>query len=137
MRDEHDRDVAHQPLRAIVGEREIPAGRRVLDDAAETVHLRTHDPVEALRTLYREHDRHHVFLEGGPTLAAAFLRAGVVDEVVTYVAPLLLGAGASAVGDLGITTIGDALRLEIVDTTVVGEGADANVRLVLRPSKED
>lgn len=137
VRDAEDRDLPHQPLRAIVGERDIPAGKRVLDDAAETVHLRTHDPVAALRTLYAEHDRHHVFLEGGPTLAAAFLRAGVVDEVIVYVAPLLLGAGASAVGDLGITTIGDALRLEIVDTTVVGAGTDANVRLVLRPSKED
>ena len=42
----------------------------------------------------------------GPTLAAAFLRAGLVDEVVAYVAPMLLGAGLSAVGDLGIATIG-------------------------------
>ena len=33
------------------------------------------------RRLYRDHDRHHVFFEGGPTLAAAFLKAGVVDEV--------------------------------------------------------
>ena len=57
-------------------------------------------------------DRQHVFLEGGPTLAAAFLRAGLVDEVVAYVAPMLLGAGRSAVGDLGITTIADALRLD-------------------------
>ena len=53
-------------------------------------------------------DRQHVFLEGGPTLAAAFLSAGLVDEVVAYVAPMLLGAGTSAVGDLGITTIADA-----------------------------
>ena len=55
-------------------------------------------------------DRQHVFLEGGPTLAAAFLRAGLVDEIVAYVAPMLLGAGRSAVADLGITTIADALR---------------------------
>ena len=52
-----------------------------------------------------------MFLEGGPTLAAAFLRAGLVDEVVAYVAPMLLGAGRVAVADLGITTIADALQL--------------------------
>ena len=55
-------------------------------------------------------DRQHVWLEGGPTLGAAFLQAGLVDEIVAYVAPVLLGAGTSAVADLGITTIGDALR---------------------------
>ena len=40
-----------------------------------------------------ESGRQHVWLEGGPTLAAAFLRAGLVDEVIAYVAPALLGAG--------------------------------------------
>ncbi len=78
-------------------------------------------------------DRQHVFLEGGPTLASAFLRAGLVDEVVTYVAPMLLGAGRSAVAELGITTIGDALHLDVTDVTVLGEGADTNVRLTMTP----
>ena len=59
--------------------------------------LRTRDPREALGDLFAR-DRQHVFLEGGPTLAAAFVRAGLVDEVVAYVAPMLLGAGRSAVG---------------------------------------
>ena len=48
------------------------------------------------------------------------MRAGLVDEVVAYVAPALLGAGTSAVGDLGITTIDDTLRLRITDVTTVG-----------------
>lgn len=133
VRDDDDQPLPHQPLRVVMGDRDLSADRRILDDAAQTVHLRTHDPVAALRTLYADHDRHHVFLEGGPTLAAAFLKAGVVDEVVAYVAPLLLGSGKSAVGRLGIRSIDKALRLEITDTTVVGEGADANVRLLLRP----
>ena len=53
-------------------------------------------------------------------LAAAFVRAGLVDEVVAYVAPVLLGAGASAVGDLGIATMSDALRLTTCDVTRLG-----------------
>ncbi|TQK70861.1 diaminohydroxyphosphoribosylaminopyrimidine deaminase [Nocardioides sp. SLBN-35] len=133
VRGDDDQPVGEQPLRVVMGERDLGEDRRVLDDAAPTVHLRTRDPEQALRSLYAEHDRHHVFLEGGPTLAAAFLQAGLVDEVVTYVAPMLLGAGRSAVGDLGIATIADALHLRLVDTTVVGEGAEANVRLIMRP----
>ncbi len=78
-----------------------------------------------------------MFLEGGPTLAAAFLSADLVDEVVVYVAPMLLGAGRSAVGDLGIGTIADARHLDLTDVALLGEGADANVRLTLRPRKAD
>ena len=42
-----------QPLRAVMGERDLPADRRVFDDRAETVHLRTRDPHEALAELLR------------------------------------------------------------------------------------
>ncbi len=102
-----------------MGLRDLDPGRRVFDDRGrDRCHLRTRDPHVALASCYAR-DRQHVFLEGGPTLAAAFLRAGLVDEVVAYVAPMLLGAGRSAVGDLGITTIADALHLQVTDVTVL------------------
>ena len=137
VRDEHDVNLPRerQLLRAVMGLRELPAGRRVLDDAAETVVLRTRDPHEALADLFAR-DRQHVFLEGGPGLAAAFLGADLVDEVVAYVAPMLLGSGHSVVGDLGITTIADARHLEVTDVAVVGDGAGTNVRITMRPLKE-
>jgi len=136
VRDEQDRPVAHQPLRAVMGERDLDPARRVFDAAAETVHLRTRDPHEALRQL-RERGRQHVFLEGGPTLAGAFLRAGLVDEIVAYVAPVLLGAGRTAVADLGITTIAAAFRPRVTDITILppaAEGEEPNVRLTLQPT---
>jgi diaminohydroxyphosphoribosylaminopyrimidine deaminase/5-amino-6-(5-phosphoribosylamino)uracil reductase len=128
VRDEHDQPLPHQPLRVVMGERDLDPDRRIFDGEAESLHLRTRDPLAALKELFAR-DRQHVFLEGGPTLAAAFLRAGLVDEVVTYVAPMLLGAGRNAVGDLGITTISDALHLRVADVTVL----DDNVRLRMRP----
>ncbi len=131
VRDEHDRPLPHQPLRVVMGERDLDPSRRIFDGEAESLHLRTRDPHAALKELFAR-DRQHVFLEGGPTLAAAFLRAGLVDEVVTYVAPMLLGAGRNAVGDLGITTISDALHLRVEDVTVL----DDNVRLLMRPHTE-
>ena len=135
VRDEVDEPLPRQPLRAVMGLRDLDPGRRVLNDRAETVHLQTRDPRAALQTLFAR-DCQHVFLEGGPTLAAAFLEAGLVDEVVAYVAPMLLGSGSSAVGDLGIGTISDARHLDVTDVTVLGTGHDTNVRLTMAPRKE-
>jgi len=100
----------HQPLRVVVGHRDLAPEAALHGPGGELVHVRTHDPREVLVELARREVR-HVLVEGGPTLAAAFLRAGLVDEVHAYVAPVLLGAGRAAVDDLGITTIGGALRL--------------------------
>lgn len=135
VRDADERPVAVQPLRAVMGLRDLPPDRRVFNDRADTVRLLTRDPAEALAQLWKRESR-HVFLEGGPTLAAAFLRAGYVDEIVAYVAPLFLGAGPSSVADLGITTIADAFRPHVVDLTVLeplGDDEEPNVRLTLEP----
>ncbi|KUJ69685.1 bifunctional diaminohydroxyphosphoribosylaminopyrimidine deaminase/5-amino-6-(5-phosphoribosylamino)uracil reductase [Streptomyces albus subsp. albus] len=61
-----------------------------------------------------------VLLEGGPTLAGAFLAAGAVDQVVGYLAPVLLGDGPAALAGAGITTIAQALRLDVAETTRLG-----------------
>lgn len=119
VRDAVGDPVAHQPLRVVLGDRDIPAGARVLDDVAPTVQLRTRDVAAALAEL-RARGVQHVFLEGGPTVAAAFLASGYVDQVVAYVAPKLLGSGRSAVGDLGIESITGALELEVEDVVVLG-----------------
>jgi len=137
VRDEHDRPLERQPLRAVMGERDLDPGRRVFNGDADTLRLRTRDPQVALAELHSR-ERRHVFLEGGPTLAAAFLRAGLVDEVVAYVAPLLLGAGTNAVADLGIPTIADALRPRVTDVTVLAgiDGEEPNVRLTMTLTPE-
>jgi diaminohydroxyphosphoribosylaminopyrimidine deaminase/5-amino-6-(5-phosphoribosylamino)uracil reductase len=70
-----------------------------------------------------------VLLEGGPTLAGAFVRQGLVDRVVGYVAPALLGDGAPALHGAGVGTIAQAHRLRLDDVTRTGE----DVRLTLRP----
>ena len=136
VRDEVDEPLPRQPLRVVMGERDLAPDRRVLNDRAETLHLRTRDPRSVLAELFAR-DRQHVFLEGGPTLAAAFLRAGLVDEVVAYVAPMLLGAGQSAVADLGIATIADAHHLQVTDVQVLEghDGEDTNVRLTMTPRR--
>ncbi len=107
----------HQPLRVVVGEREIPAESNVRNADSPTVTLRTHDPHEVIRALA---DRTDVLLEGGPTLAGAFLRAGLVHRILAYVAPILLGGPVTAVDDVGVDSIGSALRWRYESVEPIG-----------------
>ncbi|MBD0322907.1 MAG: bifunctional diaminohydroxyphosphoribosylaminopyrimidine deaminase/5-amino-6-(5-phosphoribosylamino)uracil reductase RibD [Aldersonia sp.] len=107
----------HQPLRVVVGTGEIPATSRVLDDAAPTLRLRTRDPLEVVDALA---DHVDVLLEGGPTLAGAFLAARRVDRIQAYIAPVLLGQGAAAVRNAGVGNIEQALRFERESVETVG-----------------
>jgi diaminohydroxyphosphoribosylaminopyrimidine deaminase / 5-amino-6-(5-phosphoribosylamino)uracil reductase len=96
-----------QPMRVVVGMREIPSESKVLNDDTRTMVIRTREPAEVLRALS---DRTDVILEGGPTLAGAFLRAGAIDRILAYVAPILLGGPITAVDDVGVPNIARALR---------------------------
>ncbi|WP_446663439.1 bifunctional diaminohydroxyphosphoribosylaminopyrimidine deaminase/5-amino-6-(5-phosphoribosylamino)uracil reductase RibD [Flexivirga sp. B27] len=126
-RDAQGAATGRQPLRVVVGERELPPTARVFDDSAETVQVRTHDPAVALKELHQRGIR-TALLEGGPTLGAAFAAAGLVDEVVAYVAPLMLGGGRSAVGLLGVETLTDATRWKLHDVSRFGD----DIRLTYR-----
>ena len=95
----------HQPLRVVVGKREIPPDSNVSRGDSPTMVLHTHDPHEVIRALSARTD---IMLEGGPTIAGAFLRAGVVDRILAYVAPVLLGGPFGAVDDIGVTGISQA-----------------------------
>ncbi|WP_299542375.1 bifunctional diaminohydroxyphosphoribosylaminopyrimidine deaminase/5-amino-6-(5-phosphoribosylamino)uracil reductase RibD [uncultured Streptomyces sp.] len=136
---------ATQPLRVVVDTEAaaVRPGARVLDDTAPTLVAVAEDadiahlPAGAVLRLPRAaggaglditallaalHARsvRSVLLEGGPTLAGAFVAAGAVDSVVGYLAPVLLGAGPTALADAGITTISEALRLDVTETVRIG-----------------
>jgi diaminohydroxyphosphoribosylaminopyrimidine deaminase/5-amino-6-(5-phosphoribosylamino)uracil reductase len=83
------------------------------------LHLPGHDPHAALEALAAEGIR-TVFVEGGPTVASAFIAAGLVDEVLAYVAPVLLGGPRVALGDIGVGSMHERLRLDVLSTTSLG-----------------
>ncbi|GLV73230.1 RibD family protein [Streptomyces hygroscopicus] len=146
--------VDEQPWRVIVDTNaRTPADARVLDDAAPTM-IAVADDADAshlegvatvvrlprakvgldVEALLRELDLRGVrgmFLEGGPTLAASFVSAGLVDRIIAYIAPALLGRGKSGLEGGSIGTIDDILRCELVD--VARSGPD--VRLIARPQR--
>ena len=120
----------NRPLRVVVGRREVPPTAKVLDDAAPTVLLTDHNPKSVLAYL-ADRGVVGVLLEGGPTLAGAFVAAGMVDRVVAYLAPALLGAGPAALGDAGIETLRSALRLHIDAVDLIGD----DVRIIATPRR--
>ncbi|MET7326966.1 bifunctional diaminohydroxyphosphoribosylaminopyrimidine deaminase/5-amino-6-(5-phosphoribosylamino)uracil reductase RibD [Nonomuraea sp. NPDC005650] len=141
-----------KPLRVVVDARaRTPQGARVLDDSAPTLVAIAEDTdtelkadllrlpsdgrgldLEALLKELAARDVVSVFLEGGPTLAGEFLRRGLVDRVVAYVAPALLGSGRAALGAAGVGTIGEIHRLTFDEISLIGP----DVRLIARPATQ-
>jgi diaminohydroxyphosphoribosylaminopyrimidine deaminase/5-amino-6-(5-phosphoribosylamino)uracil reductase len=139
-------DPGRQPLRVVVDSNgRTPRTAQVLDGTAPTLVV-THGPsygedrtlvlppaadgrvdLVALLGALAGREVVSVLLEGGPTLAGAFVAAGLVDRVVGYVAPALLGAGQPALQGTGVGTIADAVRLSLVDVARVGD----DVRITL------
>jgi diaminohydroxyphosphoribosylaminopyrimidine deaminase/5-amino-6-(5-phosphoribosylamino)uracil reductase len=101
----------------------IASAAEVGDDGAGRVDLRR------LLTELFSRERRHVLVEGGPTLAGALVAAGLVDRVVAYIAPLLLGAGLPALGAAGVSTLDGAPRWRLADVTRFGD----DLRLTLEP----
>lgn len=128
-----------QPLRVVVDSQgRTPPGARVLDDSAPSWVATAAElgagpdgrvDLERLLSGLFARDRRHALLEGGPALAGAFLVAGLVDEVVAYLAPALLGDGPAALLGAGVGTVADAYRLDLVDVARIGP----DVRLTCRP----
>lgn len=87
------------------------------------------DLAEVLKLL-AERGINEVMVESGATLAAAFLETGLVDEVLLYVAPVLLGSKARPLfAGLNIEHMSEAMHLETVDTRQLGQ----DIRVLLRP----
>lgn len=130
-RDSHGDLLPAQPIPVVIGERELPATARIFDHPQPLITLQGHDLEADLAALFARGIR-RILLEGGPTLASAFIAAGLVDEYLLYQAPILLGGGNLATKDLGIGTLTNARRLTIVQLERVGE--DILVRA--RPREE-
>ena len=118
----------HQPIPVVIGERPIPADSRLHQHPAGLIETLTRDLDVVLAGLFAR-DIRRVFVEGGPTIASAFVAAGLVDEYLIYLAPTLLGGARTALGDIGVTTIGDQRRLRITAVEELGD----DLLLVARP----
>ena len=115
-------------LRVVMGERDIPKDFKLHQGEGETIFMKSRD-VNALINTLAENPVNQVLVEAGPTLGTALLKAGIIDEIVIYQAPVLLGAGKSWVADLGITTIKDGFSLTQISSEQMGPDLKACYRV--------
>jgi diaminohydroxyphosphoribosylaminopyrimidine deaminase/5-amino-6-(5-phosphoribosylamino)uracil reductase len=118
---------ANNPIRVICGEQELPKNAQVFDDAAQTVVVKSKD-LDVLVEKLNELGINHVFVEAGPTLGSAMLDGCLLDELIMYQAPTLLGTGKHFFAFDYPTTITDQMRMDHLGTQVL----DGDVKSVYR-----
>ncbi|MEM1329378.1 MAG: bifunctional diaminohydroxyphosphoribosylaminopyrimidine deaminase/5-amino-6-(5-phosphoribosylamino)uracil reductase RibD [Planctomycetota bacterium] len=106
------------------------AGVEVLGVLGGTMSAGWLDLAAALRLLVERHDVSNVMVESGPGLLGSMLEAGLIDEAVVYVAPLLLGdehAKAAATGRVA-ASLSSGLRFDLARVKRVGEDVELTYR---------
>ena len=119
-RDQSGNYFEHQPLRVVMGERELSRDKRVFNEKAETIQIRARNPQVVLQELNSRQVK-HLLVEGGSKIASEFIRNNLVDEFIIYLAPLLLGGPRLALNDLGIPSMTEAIQLRITEQKLLGE----------------
>lgn len=122
----------HQPLPVVVGRTALPANARLRQHPRGFVETGSRDLEHVLGDLFRR-DVRRVYVEGGPTLATAFVSAGFADEFSIYLAPKLLGGDRLALGDVGVGSIGEARELRLLALERLGD----DIHVLARPARHD
>lgn len=118
----------HQPIPVVFGTTPVPADARLREHPAGLIEL-GHRDLDAGLAHLAERGIRRLYVEGGPTLASAFLRAGLADEVLVYLAPLLIGGPKVALDELGVSTMSEVHRLRIHRVESLGD----DLLVVARP----
>jgi len=106
------------PIRVVCGEQELPTSSNIFNNAAPTLQVKSKD-LAILVVELNKAGVNQVLVEAGPTLATAMLKQGLMDELVMYQAPCLLGQGKSFVADFGASTIDQRLVLDHISSEVI------------------
>ena len=135
-----------QPLRVVLDSHlQTPASAKVVDSAAPTLlcHGEGEEPsagliatgceflplyrgesgldLTSLMTELNGRQSNEILVECGPRLAGAFLRAGLLDEIIVYMAPVLMGSNGHPLLDLPLDTMSQKVPLAIEDIRRVGQ----------------
>lgn len=110
---------APEPHRIVVGKRDI--------HAPGFTHIPSHDVADLLSFLNKE-GVNHALVEAGGIFLSALMRANLIDELIIYQAPKILGNGKRWVENLGIQSLSAALEWESVGTYQIGSDVKMHYR---------
>lgn len=117
----------HQPVPVVVGERTVPADAALRRHPAGLIETCSRDLAAVLADL-NARDLRRVYVEGGPTLVSAIVRAGLADAFSIYLAPSLLGGERLAIGELGIPSMSRIRRLRLDGLERLGDDIHLTAR---------
>ncbi len=87
-----------------------------------------------LAQLASQHNVNHLWVEAGATLASSLIRADLVDELILYLAPKIMGSdGRGLLGALGLESMAEVIELDIQDVRQVGK----DIRIVAKLLRKD
>lgn len=112
--------VGANPYRIVMGKSELNPNSNIFNDLAKTKVITSRDFTELLDFVKAE-GFNQVLVETGPTLGSALLAAGLIDEIIIYVAPAILGSGLSSISDLGFKSIDEKLQLSLISQEVIDQ----------------
>lgn len=104
----------------------VGTASNIAPDVEHWPNLDLPDLLDQLKTQKQVYD---VLVEAGPTLAGEFLKQQLVDELIVYLAPTLLGSDARPMFNLLLTKMSEQYRLQLMAMTQVGQ----DIRLILKP----
>lgn len=104
------------PVRIVMGDREIPSGAKILSGDVETIAIQSRD-VDELMTLVNQRGFNRILVEAGPALGTALFKADVIDEILLYQAPTILASDRRFTQGLGISDISEQIRLSSEEIT--------------------
>ena len=121
LRCEPTAKIFSQPGRTVVA---TSAFKRPIDWGVEFWGMPATDgrvDLKALVTRLGKEVQNEILVEAGPSLAGSFLRLGLVDELILYFAPKLMGSSARPLFDLPIQSMADAMNLNIQSVISLGQ----------------
>jgi len=121
-----------QPLRVILDRNNrTPGQANVLQQSGETLVINNSDDLAAVLKILGDRECNEVLIEAGATLAGAFVQQGLVDELIVYMAPILLGSDAKPLLQLPFEKMSDKINLHISDIRAIGD--DWRITATLKP----
>ena len=107
------------PVRVVMGEREISDGKNVFSRDSETIRIKSRN-FDQMLEVFTTKGFNRVFVESGPTLGTALFMAGLVDEILLYQAPSIIGSSERFTKGLDLDRIEQQIRFLSEETQEIG-----------------